>query len=194
VNLGYFQKDEKELVSIKQCEIIKTVFSNAVNPQVFQKFAYIVGILNDFSPPSDPNERLHRMAKVCFETSNENLENLDQIILYFELWLLKLGGYLPAWDKCNICKREFELNEKANLQTNFHLVCHKCQNTKNGWIINSIQRTIFLIAQKNSPLKFLEKTNDKASDIKEVSIVLKRIISSVLGKENVGEKVVITSV
>lgn len=194
VRLSYFQKEDRELVSIKQCDIIKTLFANASNPQVFQKFAYIVEILNDFSPPSDPNERLYRMAKVCFETSNENLENLEQIILYFEFWLLKLGGYLPSWEKCNICKRELAPNEKANLQTNFHLVCHKCQNSKNGWVINGNQRAIFLLAQKYSPVKFLELTNEKTADVKDISIILKKIISSVLGKETVGEKVLITNV
>lgn len=194
VRLSYFQKDERELVSIRDCEIIKTLFVNASNPVIFQKFAYIVDILNEFSPPSDPNERLFRMARVCFETINENLQNLEQIIVYFEIWLLKLGGYLPSWEKCNICKREFNSIEPTNLQTNFHLVCQKCQSNKNGWIISASQRIIYSSAQKYSPIKFLDLTNDKNTDIKELSIVLKKIISSVLGKETVGEKVLITNI
>src|SRR5688500_9158166 len=41
VRLTYFQKEERELVSIKQCEILKSYFEKASHPHFFQKFAYI---------------------------------------------------------------------------------------------------------------------------------------------------------
>ena len=191
VRLTYFQKDERELVSIQQSEIIKSFFDKAVQPNAFQKFAYLVELLNDFAPPSDPNERLYRMAKVCLETSDEHPEKLAQMILYFELWLLKLGGYLPSWEKCDICKRELKSQETANLQINFHLACGNCRKTRGEWTISPDQREIFLVAQRVSPIKFLELTKDVIEDVNEVSKILKRIISKVLGRETTGERILI---
>jgi len=191
VRLTYFQKEERELVSIQQSEIIKSFFEKAGNPNLFQKFAYIVELLSDFAPPSDPNERLYRMAKVCLETSGENPEELLQMVLYFELWLLKLGGYLPSWEKCDICKREFNKSEKAQLQINFHLACQICRKSRNNWTISADEREIFLVAQRVSPTKFLELTKDKIEEVREISNILKRIISNVLGRETVGEKILI---
>jgi DNA repair protein RecO (recombination protein O) len=193
VRLTYFQKEDRELVSIQQSEIIRSFFEKAVNPNTFQKFAYLVELLNDFAPPSDPNERLYRMAKVCLETSDEHPENLAQMILYFELWLLKLGGYLPSWERCDICKREIAKPEKANLQINFHLACQNCRKTRGEWMISPEQREIFLVAQRVSPTKFLELTKGGIEDAGEVSNILKRIISNVLGRESVGEKILIVS-
>jgi DNA repair protein RecO (recombination protein O) len=193
VRLTYFQKEERELVSIKNSEIIKSFFEAASNPNLFQKFAYIVELLSDFAPPSDPNERLYRMARVCLETSDENPEKLVQMILYFELWLLKLGGYLPSWERCDVCRREFNKSEKGNLQINFHIVCQICQKSRSNWVISPQEREIFLVAQRVSPVKFLDFTKDRIEDVREISNILKRIISNVLGKETVGEKILIAN-
>ena len=191
VRLTYFQKEDRELVSIQQSEIVKSFFELAVHPNTFQKFAYLVELLSDFAPPSDPNERLYRMAKVCLETSDEHPEKLSQMIFYFELWLLKLGGYLPSWERCDICRREIGRTESANLQINFHLACRNCRKTRGDWTISPEQRDIFLLAQRVSPTRFLELTKDAANDVNEVSNILKRIISNVLGRETTGEKILI---
>jgi len=192
VRLTYFQKEERELVSIKQSEIIKSFFETAVNPNLFQKFAYIVELLSDFAPPSDPNERLYRMARVCLETSDENPDELVPVVLYFELWLLKLGGYLPSWERCDICRREIGKNESANLQINFHLACLTCRKSRTNWTISDAEREIFLVAQRVSPTRFLELTKGRGDAVREVSNILKRIISNILGRETVGEKILIT--
>ncbi len=191
VRLTYFQKEDRELVSIQQSEIVKSFFDIAVNPNTFQKFAYLVELLNDFAPPSDPNERLYRMTKVCLETSDAHPEKLSQMILYFELWLMKLGGYLPSWERCDICKRELAKPEPTNLQINFHLACRNCRKTRGEWTILPAQREMFLVAQRVSPLKFLELTKDGLEDVNIVSNILKRIISNVLGRETTGEKILI---
>lgn len=191
VRLTYFQKEDRELVSIQQSEIVKSFFELAVQPHTFQKFAYLVELLSDFAPPSDPNERLYRMAKVCLETSDEHPEKLSQMIFYFELWLLKLGGYLPSWEKCDICGREIDRAEKTNLQVNFHLACGLCRKTRADWTVSPARRDIFQVAQKVSPTRFLEMTKDALEDVNEVSDILKRIISNVLGRQTTGEKILI---
>lgn len=189
VDLTYFQKEERELVSIRQLELKKSFFENVSDPQFLQKFAYLGELLIEFAPPHEPNERLYRMSKVCLETAAENPNSLESIALYFEIWLLRLAGYLPYWDKCNECRRELAKNEVANLQINFHLLCQNCRKTKSGVVISFVQRQIFLSAQTLSPAKFLEFTADKGEQVRELSALLKRIISHTLGKESVGERI-----
>lgn len=187
IDIVYFQKEERELVSIRQIELVKSYFEKASEPEFLQKFAYLTELLNEFAPPSDPNERLYRMAKVCLETAADSPENLESIALYFELWILRLGGYLPDWQKCDVCKKE--LNTSANLQINFHLLCQECQKSKGNRIITSEQRKIFAAAQKLSPAIFVEFAANQKENIKELSVILRRIISHVLGKELAGEKI-----
>lgn len=189
IHIQYFQKEERELVSIRQIDLIKSFFDNASEPQFLQKFSYLVDLLVEFAPPHDPNERLYRMTKVCLETAAENPASLESIAVYFELWILRLGGYLPNWNNCDGCKREFGNNEVSSLQINFHLFCRICQRSSNNWNISAEQRRIFINAQKLSPAKFTEFAKNYLHDVKEVSIILRRIISHILGKETVGEKI-----
>ena len=100
------------------------------------------------------------MVKVCLESASETKDSLDSIVLYFEIWLLLLGGYLPDWNKCDICKTPFSPMGKAHLQVNFHLICSVCSKTKSHWMISPTEREIFNLAQKVSPLKFIEFTNN----------------------------------
>ena len=189
INISYFQKEERELVSIGRVELVKSFFEAAGNPQFLQKFSYLAELLLEFAPPHDPNERLYRMAKVCLETSAENPESLDSIGLYFELWVLKLGGYLPDWNKCGNCKKEIEKNVPVGLQINFHILCRHCQLSRNNWIVSPEQRRLFVEAQRLSPTNFVELAKTQNENVKEISKVLRRIISNILGRETIEEKI-----
>ena len=189
VQLSYFQKEERELVSISQIELVKSYFEKAGDPEFFGKFAYLVELLIEFAPPHDPNEKLYRMAKVCLETASENPLQLDGTVVYFELWILRLGGYLPDWNRCDDCKRQFVADEKAVLQINFHLKCQSCQKGRSDWQISAEQRQIFKNAQTLPPRKFVEFSKNKEKSVREDSIILRKIISHVLGRDiNVEKK------
>lgn len=191
VHIQYNQKEERELVSIRQIDLVKSFFSEASNPNFLQKFAYMIEILIEFAPPHDPNENLFRMTKVCLETAASNSESLESITVYFELWLLRLGGYLPNWNKCDDCRRDLNSHKVASLQINFHLLCSDCKKTKTNWTINASQRQIFNSAQKLSPVNFVEFANKKTDDLREISTILKRIISNILGREVAEQKILV---
>lgn len=182
VQIAYFQKEDRELVSIRNIELIKSYFEKAGNPSFFKNFAYLTELLGEFAPPHDPNERLYRMARVCLDTADNNEASLRSIVVYFELWVLKLGGYLPDWSRCQNCKKELNEYEKTGLQINFHLICQVCQKSRNNWVVTSEQREIFIGAQQLSPARFVEFTENNDKDVREISIILRRIISNVLGR------------
>lgn len=193
VNLNYFQKEERELVSISQIEVKKSFFADAANPEFLQKFSYLSDLLFEFAPPDEPNERLYRMACASLETASENPQCLESIALYFELWLLRLAGFLPNWNNCDSCRREFGSEETTSLQANFHLICSLCRKSGNRVNVSPIERKIFLTAQIISPSNFTEFAADKQYEVKNLSSVLKRIISHIIGKEIVSEKIIIAS-
>ncbi|HEY0051729.1 MAG TPA: DNA repair protein RecO [Pyrinomonadaceae bacterium] len=191
VNATFYQKEERELVSISQIELQKSFFESASNPLFLQKFAYLAELLSEFVPPHEPNERIYRMTRICLETAAEHPEFLENVALYFEIWLLRLGGYLPSWERCDNCKRQFGASEKASLQINFHLLCENCQPVKNRNIIGADLRKIYSVAQTLSPVRFAALTEGKIEEIKEVSDILKRLITHILGKELKNDKILV---
>ncbi|HEX9962429.1 MAG TPA: DNA repair protein RecO, partial [Pyrinomonadaceae bacterium] len=148
-------------------------------------------LLSEFVPPHEPNERIYRMTRICLETAAENPEFLEAVALYFEIWLLRLGGYLPSWEKCDNCKRQFGAMENASVQVNFHLLCENCQLVKNRNLISADLRKIYSVAQTLSPAKFAALIGGKTEEIKEVSGILKRLIAHILGKELKNDKILV---
>lgn len=188
VQVSYFQKEDRELVSIGQIELVKSYFEQASKPDFLENFTYLVELLTEFAPPNDPNERLYRMTRVCLDSAAENPGDFAAVIIYFEIWLLKLGGYLPDWSKCFICRKNLLENERTNLQINFHLVCQICQKNNKNLNITDDLRKIFISAQKTAPNKFLEFTKNQSENMKKISLILGRLISNVLGKDKFVEK------
>ena len=189
VDVSFFQKEDKELVSIRQIELVKSYFETISEPHIFEKFSYLVELIAEFSPPHDPNEKLYRMVRVCLENGAEAPQFLENIIVYFEFWLLRLGGFLPNWDKCDLCKRGFSEQETTYLQANFHLFCNNCRKSSNQNLIDYTQRFIYKSAQKNSPEKFIEITENDSEGIRSLSVVLKKILSQILNREVSDKKI-----
>lgn len=182
VQVSYFQKEDRELVSIGQIELVKSYFEISCEPRVLEKFSYLVDLTIEFAPPHDPNEKLYRMVKVCLENASDSPEYLEIITLYFEFWLLRLGGYLPNWERCDVCKREFSANETTFLQTDFHLFCANCRKGNQN-VIDAEHRFIYKSAKKYAPGDFIQFTANHLESVKELSIILKKMLSQILNRE-----------
>lgn len=183
VKLAYFRKEERELVSITEAELVRSYFAIASDPNFLTTFSQAAELLQDFAPPHDPNERLFKMTKVCLEAAADDRDRLVPVFAYFRVWLLKLGGFLPQWEKCSSCAREIGLRESCTLQADLALVCTDCKGRGTVQQIDPGQREIFLYAQRTSPEKFSEFAQKSPESLEAVSAVLGRMISRILNRE-----------
>lgn len=186
VNITYFQKDAVELVSIQKADIIQSNFAVASNPEFLQKFSFLGDLLTSFMPPHDPNEKLFRMARASVEAAAVNKTNLAAIGLYFEIWLLRLSGYLPDWTSCERCRRALSDTEPVNILSNFHLVCSTC-GAPGGRRLEAATRSIVARALSVAPAAFDDLGADRPELIKELSSILRPLLSRSLGREVPGE-------
>lgn len=184
----YFQKDSSELVAIQKADLISSNFRAAGNPDFLQKFSYLVEVLIAFSPPHDPNETLYRMMRACIEAAADDAESLTATGVYFELWLLRLAGYMPDWSRCDRCGRQFADAEKAGVRENFHLVCLACARTATNKILGGNGRVIAATARRLAPDRFAAFCIGSHADLDELSSLLKALISRSIGRETIGEK------
>lgn len=181
VRITYFQKEVLELVSIQKIDLIESYFEAASDPEFLQKFSYLTDILVGSVPPHDPSETLYRMVKACLETAAADHQALDSIGLYFEVWLLKLTGYLPQWTRCSECSRAFAPDEPAGLRTSNDLACADCRKLSAMVQVSPQHRSALANALRLSPADFA-RSGVTAQSIHEVSEILKREISQALGR------------
>jgi len=181
VRASYFQKETLELVSIQNIELLRSNFTAASDPEFLEKFAYLIDILVASVPPHDPNETLYRMVCAALQTASENIRTIDAVVVYFEVWLLRLTGYLPNWAGCGVCKRAFGENEAAGLGTSFELVCGNCRRLSSMTQIAPVQRAALSQALRLSPVDFAGSAIAEP-DLRAVSEVLRRVLSNSLGR------------
>ncbi|MFT3745194.1 MAG: DNA repair protein RecO [Pyrinomonadaceae bacterium] len=187
VKVEYFEKETTELVNLQKVDIVTSNFTAASDPEFLQKFSYLGDILITFSPPHDPNETLYRMVKACVETAARDLASIQSIGVYFELWLLRLSGFLPDWSKCDNCGRPFADGEDASLHTDMHLRCVDCRRSHSGRTLIAEAREAAISARRLSPAEFAALTQDKQESLRYLSTLMKQLISQATGREVTGE-------
>lgn len=182
VNLSYFQKEERELVSIQTVELVQSRFEIASDPAFLETFAYLGDLLIEFAPPHDADERLYRMITACMASVTEATA-LPMVTLYFQLWLLRLSGYLPDWDKCENCGRTFDPAEAAYVVAGMHLRCDRC--VSRNFIEEVSAETLYMFGriQKEAPQRFIVYAAGKTDELKLISRVMQKLIAQALGRE-----------
>ena len=179
INLTYYEKENQELVSFRQVEILKSRFNLSSNASILTGFAYMGDLLIDFSPPHQANDNLFRMALACFETASEAPEDLESVLRYFEVWLLKLEGFLPDFRMCANCQKAFG-EEMIYLGPDLSLRCPQCSNS-HGSVVSKRLRSHMRTAEKLSPTKFAEGARDLSKETKrEMAELTYHIIGRVL--------------
>lgn len=179
VNLTYYEKENRELVSFRQVEIVKSRFNLSANASILTGFSYMGDLLIDFSPPHQANDNLFRMALACFEAASETPDDLDSVLRYFEVWLLKLEGFLPDLRVCANCQRAF-VEEVVYLGPDLSLRCLQCSNGRGG-VVSKRLRSHLRTAEKLSPAKFAEGARDLSKDTKrEIAELTFQLIGRVL--------------
>jgi DNA repair protein RecO (recombination protein O) len=180
VNLTYYEKENQELVSFRQVEILKSRFNLSSNATMLTGFSYMGDLLIDFSPPHQANDNLFRMAIACFEAASETPADLDAVLRYFEVWLLKLEGFLPDLRTCANCNRALSDEGAVYLGSDMTLRCFECSNGRGGAISKRLHAQL-RTAEKLSPAKFAEGAREVSKDTKrEMAELMFQIIGRVL--------------
>lgn len=187
VQATYLQKENIELVNVQKIELVRSNFASAGNPDFLQKFSYLGDLLVSFLPPHEPNEKIYRMTKACLETAAADSTTLAATGVYFELWLLRLAGYLPDWGRCGECRREMDETGDANVQASFHLVCGQCRKAASNRVFNGSHRALIAAAMRLSPTDFAAFASGSLGELEFISTILKSLISHSLGREVTGE-------
>jgi recombinational DNA repair protein (RecF pathway) len=119
------------------------------------------------------------MALACFEAAAETPTDLDAVLRYFEVWVLKLEGFLPDLRVCANCQKTFS-EEVVYLGPDLSLRCSEC-STGRGKVVSKALRSHLRTAEKLSPAKFAEEAREISTDTKrEMAELTFQIIGRVL--------------
>jgi DNA repair protein RecO (recombination protein O) len=181
ISLSYYEKEGQELVAIRDAEILRSFFELSKNTEVVVALEYIGGLILEFIPPHEPNEKVFRMLRACLEAVAATPEALRLITRYCEVWLLKLSGFLPDLRSCVNCKGSFsEKSEKAYLGVDGALRCSRCAH-KADMPLGVETLAHLYTTQRLTPADWARSTNTASETaLKELSQVTERLITRAL--------------
>jgi len=181
--ISYYHKENQELVSLGHVEILESHFKLSSDPDILAGFAYMSDLIIEFSPPYEANEKLFRMVKACLDAVSISQPDLQVILRYFEVWLLKLEGYLPDIRHCGECHREFSDVELAYMSTDSVFRCRDCGRGAGRSLSRRLQ-TQLRATQKLAPYTFAQASHEVPASIhREMAELTHQLIGRVLEKQ-----------
>jgi DNA repair protein RecO (recombination protein O) len=92
--VSYFQKENRELVSLNSCELIHSQFALTASYESSMALDFLAEISEQLLPPGEVNERHFRLLATVLDYLRQG-GSAWQAVTYFILWSVRLAGFLP---------------------------------------------------------------------------------------------------
>lgn len=94
--ITYYQRENRELVTLSACEIVNSPFSLAANYNTGLVLDFIAEVSEYLLPPETADERFYRLiVSVTNHLEQRKEEAIWRSLSYFAFWAVKLSGFLP---------------------------------------------------------------------------------------------------
>ncbi len=128
VQLWYVEKETRDLVRIQQCEPLES-FNKAQSDYFLSTgMAVISEVAETVLPEREVSEAMFRLILL----TAQEIERTGQWALplsYFTFWTVRLGGWLPRFDRCANCGTAFGSDAAYFASWEAGLLCGKCRRS-----------------------------------------------------------------
>lgn len=189
INLTYFEKEGRELVSIRHTEILTSYFHLARDAETVAALEYLSELAIEFAPPHQADEKLFRMVKACLDAVVENPQTLRAVVRYYEIWMLKLAGFLPDSRVCGGCGKSLAeaTRGRVYLTGEAHLRCADCAGAA-GTPLEANAYEQLLATRHMSPGAWASRvTSARASEDDKLAPLTRRLIERALERKPRGQ-------
>ena len=183
IDLTYYEKEGRELASLRQVEIIRSFFGLAGSNEAVAALAYMSELVMEFAPPQEPNEKLFRMVRAVVEALANAPGDLPALVRYFEIWTLKLGGFLPDMRACADCSKSLGEEPHIYLNAELRARCGPCSNRMGKDFSRAAYKQLRL-AQRLSPQDFAVSARESSAAVmNELAALSQGLIERVLERQ-----------
>ena len=125
VELTFFEKESRELVSVDRCDILRSRFLQLGDPILASTLGYATDLVDRFSLEREPNPRLYRLLRAMVDAIAGGASP-EACARYFEAWLLRLVGFYPRRRTCPKCGRPLADSGARYLASEQRIECRSC--------------------------------------------------------------------
>jgi DNA repair protein RecO len=120
------EKETRELVRIQQCELLESFHKAQSNYELSTGLAVISETAELVLPDHEAAEPMFRLILLAVREI-ERTGDWALPLSYFAFWTVRLGGWLPRFDRCSSCEAEFGAGTAYHAPWEPGLLCEKCR-------------------------------------------------------------------
>jgi DNA repair protein RecO (recombination protein O) len=128
VRIWYVERETRELVRIQQAELLESLHKAQTDYGLSTGLAVISEIAEMVLPEHEVSEAMFRLA-VLASHEIERTGHWELPLSYFAFWTVRLGGWLPRFDRCTACRAVFGGSAAFYDAHQAGLFCGKCRRT-----------------------------------------------------------------
>jgi DNA repair protein RecO (recombination protein O) len=126
VQIWYVEKETRELVRIQQCELLESFHKAQSNYELSTGLAVISEAAELVLPDHEVAEPMFRLILLAVREI-ERTGDWALPLSYFAFWTVRLGGWLPRFDRCSLCATPFGEDAAYHAPWEPGLLCEKCR-------------------------------------------------------------------
>jgi DNA repair protein RecO (recombination protein O) len=128
VKIWYVDRETRDLVRIQQCDLLES-FHKAQSDYGLSTGLAVISEISELVLPE------HEIAEAMFRLILLTAREIDRSgnwalpLSYFAFWTVRLGGWLPQFDRCEACGAGFDGGVAYHAGWNPGLLCEKCRTS-----------------------------------------------------------------
>ena len=126
VQIWYVERETRELVRIQQAEPLESLHKAQSDYGLSTGLAVISEIAEMVLPEHEVSEAMFRLILLAAREI-ERTGNWELPLSYFAFWTVRLGGWLPRFDRCTACGAVFASGPAFYSPHRAGLFCEKCR-------------------------------------------------------------------
>jgi DNA repair protein RecO (recombination protein O) len=104
VRVEIFERENRDLLRLNSVELIESFFSMQADYRVQLAAQFLAEVGERLLPEREVNERAFRLLLAVLRALKTSGE-VTRPLLYFDYWMVRLGGFMPDLQACSACGR-----------------------------------------------------------------------------------------
>lgn len=141
IRLWLFERENRDLLRMNSAELLESFFDMQKDYRVQVAAQYVAEVAERLLPERETNERAFRLLVAVLRALKRSGE-IDRPLVYFNYWLLRLGGFLAELDRCAGCGGALDDEPGYYGPGSEGLLCQGCRSSSTSISISAQARGI----------------------------------------------------
>jgi DNA repair protein RecO (recombination protein O) len=126
VRIEVFERENRDLLRLNSVELMESFFSMQADYRLQLAAQFLAEVGERLLPEREVNERIFRLLLAVLRALKASRE-VTRPLLYFDYWMVRLGGFMPDLGGCSACGQSFGDDGGYYTRGSETLLCRDCK-------------------------------------------------------------------